>query len=120
MKWLTQKEVKAAAKKSKKAAIACSVLHWEQILTATKEELCDFYDNRSDDLVRSPYCALCCRFNDDAAECPKCPVPDKCKTGGSVWSAASYACTRLRYDNDFPLSTFRRKAQPMLGLLKSL
>jgi len=39
MKWLTLKEIKAAAKKSDLAALECSKLHWQQIYDATPEEL---------------------------------------------------------------------------------
>lgn len=39
MKWLTQKQVNAAAKKSDKAALDCSIEHWQQICDATDEEL---------------------------------------------------------------------------------
>jgi len=55
MKWLTYEEVTAAAKKSKKAATACSKKHWLQLSTATADEL-----RCSPRYPLSPaFCALC-------------------------------------------------------------
>lgn len=118
MKWLTQKEIKAAAEKSKKAAIACSVLHWEQVLTATKEELLDFLVKKSESLIRWQYCALCVRCKNN---CKPCPMPSEkvCRRSGSVWVRASRAFVALQNGN-IGIKAFRTRTQPMLDLLRSL
>lgn len=121
MDWLTQEEIKAAAKKSEKAAIACSVKHWEQILAATKWEL-----QRADHAIMyGKNCALCIRHKDKydpkhSTHCSQCSLGKigKCEDygawRGAVWALEEYL--RGRIDR----REFRCDAQPMLDLLKSL
>lgn len=96
MKWLTQKEVKEAGKKSKKAAIRCSIEHWQQIVDATWEELEKKIQLgggvASSSLVHVPYCALCQRYY-KRGTCRLCPLAlamgHKCNDTGSLWRRAS-------------------------------
>ena len=78
MKWLTQKQVKEAAKKSRKAAIECSRLHWEQLATCTKGELLAKTRQLSEyhDLIGCDYCSLCIRYRGDNSSCDECPISD--------------------------------------------
>lgn len=71
MNWLTEKQVKAAAKKSHNAAVRCSQEHWWQLSTATRKEI----DEAPDDwevLVCASYCALCQRYF--LCKCKGCPL----------------------------------------------
>lgn len=116
MKWLTQKEIKAAAKKSEKAAIACSVLHWEQILTATKR---DFHEP-SAGTVYSIDCALCIRhMKHGRTQCCLCSLGKIKLCRDDTWQNARGAMDEY-LDGKINFRQFRRKAQPMLDLLRSL
>ncbi len=67
MKWLTQKQVKAAAAKGRKPAIRCSLVHWQQIRTATKAELC----KQMYAITFGPsLCGLCQYYNRQCGRCP--------------------------------------------------
>lgn len=79
MKWLTVKEVRAAAKKSKRSAIACSKKHWWQLATATESETREKEDSLANiNLVAEEYCALCIRFQCPhyrfSYNCLQCPL----------------------------------------------
>ena len=84
MEWLTEKEVAAAAKKSKRAAIACSKKHWKQNYTATEEEIDEYCDNYR--IVNADSCALCVRYtiideegDVEDTDCAACPLgPNRC------------------------------------------
>jgi|GEM_PF-5499575 len=62
MKWLTEEEIKEAAKKSKRAAIKMSIRHWEQLHSVTLRE---FFEAEKKDLasIGGDYCSLCRRYN---------------------------------------------------------
>ncbi len=71
MKWITQKQIEAAARKSDNAAISMSMKHWWQVITATKKELIDGYNDEKVD-IWGQHCALCERFCD--GHCENCPL----------------------------------------------
>ena len=116
MNWLTRKEVDAAAKKSKKAAIACSVLHWEQILSATKKD----FRRLSNEIhpMSGLLCALCVRHEYNCAVC-SLGRDHSCKQGGSLYRIALRAYFKYMH-GDIDIYEFRRKARPILNLLKTL
>src|SRR5512146_796974 len=72
IKWLTQAQVKAAAKKGRKAAIACSQEHWRQLSEARAKEMRQYASALSGE-----YEALCYLTGDgDSSDphCEKCPI----------------------------------------------
>ena len=73
MKWLTQKEVAIASKKSGKQALLCCREHWQQLLSATKR---DFERFKGDVkcLDCATYCALCQRYYFSEPMCFGCPL----------------------------------------------
>lgn len=83
IKWLTLKQIKAAAKRSKKAAFKCSLLHWEQLASATPGQLKAALAMPRRTGIFANQCAMCRRYlrrlrgNDN---CSACPI--KCK---SLW-----------------------------------
>ena len=118
MKWLTQKEVKVAAKKSNKAAIACSVMHYEQILAAKKWEIQRNHKRNHLWLTGPDLCALCERCNGYCGRCPLGKVQE-CPTEGSCYHEVWAAYAFLIADMD-DIETFRNKVRPMLQLLRGL
>jgi hypothetical protein len=68
MRWLTKKQVLAAARKGEYAAAEYSRKHWQQLTTAKAKELRDAYSKNSN-LIGGSYCALCCFFNNDCHRC---------------------------------------------------
>ena len=93
MRWLTRKQVKAAAKRGRKSALKCSYKHWHQISTATIEEFEKVAndngfvkltnDNDMDVrcfirgyLIQTTYCALCLKYYNLCA-LGKCPMNDR-------------------------------------------
>ena len=130
MKWITRKEVEAAAIDSGRAAIECSIAHWRQLLTATKREVKAFEDwnyevKAFEDwtyLAVGDYCALCERYRcADGGGCEICPVGkiEPCENHGSIWRNASTAFY-LWVEGGIAGRQFRKKAKPMLDLLESL
>ncbi len=76
MRWITQAQVKAAARKSDKASISMSMKHWFQLTTATKKEIIDGYNDDKVD-IWGEHCALCGRYSDGYENCGKCPLTDE-------------------------------------------
>jgi len=74
MKWITKNQVKAAAKKSHKAAVAMTKKHWHQLFTATKQEIIDAY-RKGLVACDDDYCALCKRYHKNKS-CNECPLKD--------------------------------------------
>lgn len=58
-KWLTEKQVKKAAAHGRKAALLCSIKHWEQLSSANKEQILAL----AFDHICSEFCALCLRYD---------------------------------------------------------
>ena len=116
VKWLTQKQVKEAAKKSRKAAIECSRLHWEQLATATDEES----GNKRDSLMMSvldghEYCALCKRFFAEC-RCNDCPLV-AADGGCHTFSTQYQACARSRIRGHAAFQIEAKKMEQILGEL---
>ncbi len=115
MRWLTQAEVKIAAKKSKRAAIACSKKHWKQNATATQKETAG-----KGGLTDEGLCALCQRYGEPS--CEGCPLKKSYKC----------YCCKVYHDADDAyeswgngygsgkFSTWQKKAKAMYDKLCSL
>ncbi len=106
--YLTPQDVIKAAKESEKAAIICSIKHWEQIVEAPREDLkqCP---------MGSSLCALCVRAEDCCGDCPL----KNCLTVGSNYDEASHA----RYDlqeGTITIDEFHERCRPLLEQLKDL
>jgi len=105
MKWLTIKEVKQAAKKSKRDALRCSRKHWRQNWMATKEEL-KRHVIKKGPKQKSPtdqsLCALCTRYFDRGGsisnECKGCPHDERgfcCLDDDSLYGKADDAFVKF-------------------------
>ena len=119
MNWITKKEVEAAARYGRRAAIECSIAHWRQLLTATKREVKAHEDWGY--LALGTYCALCGRYRcADGGGCEICPVGkiEPCEKG-LIWHNAHEAFY-LWVEGGIAGRQFRKKAKPMLDLLESL
>ena len=116
MRWLTQAEVKIAAKKSKRAAIACSKKHWKQNATATQKETEAGKGGLTDDRL----CALCQRYGEPS--CEGCPLKKSYKCYCcKVYHDADDAYGS--WDNGYgsgKFSTWQKKAKAMYDKLCSL
>ena len=60
MKFLTKKQVKAAAKRGNIPAARCSWKHHNQLATCTRVEFLEQYGVYGRSMIKSYYCALCC------------------------------------------------------------
>ena len=72
MKWITRKEVKQAAKKSRQTAIKMSIKHWQQLEGASFYELRN-KQRSTPNILTENYCALCQRFKKNN-RCGACPL----------------------------------------------
>jgi len=122
MKWLTHKQVKQAAKESPEAAIACSILHYEQIQQATIEDI-----EAKESMFGGAYCALCRRYCDaDELEllrlrCRNCPLLKAgyyCNEANSPWRRVMW--TWAHRCDPHGEDDFRKAVDNMLTILKSL
>lgn len=121
MKWLTQKEVRTAAKKSERAAIACSKKHWRQLATAKESETRKKANSLSyNSPICEEYCALCVRFQNPQLSfkqnCRQCPLRKEkySLTCCKEYQAASTAF--IAWNNRCPLAdfaTFTKNAKAM-------
>ncbi len=115
MKWLRVEEVKAAAKKSKRAATASCKKHWKQNYTATEGEV----DGRMPwDVYGRELCALCVRFEEDCSTCPL-GMANEQNVCGKEYSAATKAFGRWR-NGGGRFSTWQKKAKLMYERLCEL
>lgn len=89
---LTKREVKRRAT-TRESAIDVSKQHWDEIATATDEELA----KAPDDLVGSEYCGLCVYYkkNTEARHCNHCPY--SCVIG-TTWHVAYVAFKQNFWD----------------------
>lgn len=74
IKWLTLAQIKAASKKSPKAAFKCSLEHWEQMYAATQSQLRAALTAPPRTGNYSDRCALCQRYPHQEWNCSKCPI----------------------------------------------
>lgn len=96
MEWITQKQAKEAGKKSEKAAIKCSALHWRQLAEATEGELRKKMNSLKQPyhLVCTGYCALCER-HDEKGICSKCKLKEQGWSCCRKWKEAATAFNRF-------------------------
>ncbi len=105
MKWVTRKEVVAAGKKSKRAAIANCKKHWKQIATCTEKEFEVANDMGNVD-IGDYYCALCQRYV-DCKDCPLYTLNSQCC---KEFGAADNALDKWYWEDRVRFSTFQKKA----------
>lgn len=109
MKWLTIKEAKAAGKKSKRAAIACSKKHWYQNWQAKEAEM-----KLLSNAVGGHLCALCHRYSMCQLGHRWCPLRKPGDGGGCCEKyRAAYRAYYMWQSNRAPYSTFTKKAKAM-------
>lgn len=113
MKWLTKKQVEAAAKKGAKAAFKCSIKHWEQVCAASGEEAVGKV--RRGGLIGSQTCALCSHYSCD--DCPVYNPPGCCPEFNTV-----YGCLFDYLGNETPENwqAFDKARKAMLKYLKNI
>ena len=126
MRWLTQKEIKVAAKKSKRAAKKCSQEHWRQLSTATEDELKKGLKKKRVS-TRNKHCALCIRY--DCLICKGCPFADNSQLRDE-WEDGRLNCPEIYWNvdrafvlwraNKCPYSVFQQAAQKVYEALCEL
>src|SRR5512146_1422609 len=90
IKWLTQAQVQAAAKKGRKAAIACSQEHWRQLSTATRQDLLGWGSLYS--IIRAGFCATCVLYSPKYCNgCPLSPQGKHLICCCNAWRCANHA-----------------------------
>jgi len=119
IKWLTIREIRAAAKESGRAALECSIKHWNQLVRATATELLRPGAARPE----QDSCALCERYGleDDCRACPVCKkFGVRCgdSLGHSLWRYENAYLAWMGRMNNFPL--WREESRAVLKGLKSL
>lgn len=58
IKWLTEKQVQKAAERGRKAALLCSIKHWEQLSSADKKQILGLPQN----YLTCDFCTLCTKY----------------------------------------------------------
>lgn len=112
MKWLTDKQVMAAANKGHIEAIRCSLRHWNQLLSATKAEL-RLALKRDNNPIHGELCALCRRYFEggydalkSTSTCGLCPLRPHGKSRGcgdsSLWDRANNALGEWEFNKTNP------------------
>lgn len=125
MKWLTQKEIKTRAKKSKREAIKVSWEHWEQLATATMTELTAAIGNKQVGFDEK-YCGLCQRHKTKVAVCIECPLDDSaciicCKEYDKAMKVREVFWTHRFQSTGFDkFIAFQKTAKIMANKLKRL
>lgn len=121
MKFITQAYVKAEAKKSKKAAIKCSILHHEQLLAASYEELRKKHISlKTRGLIGGKYCALCQRFL-LCRQCPLAKAGNICGVVGSLWEEVRFQYNMMyKTDKREYYTAFRAAERKLIAALKEL
>ena len=113
MRWVTEKQVRAAAKKSFEAAKAMSIKHWKQLVTAKAEELRGARKTNKAD-VDGYFCAFCGRFKGFYQDgCRSlCPLHkgSNCCPG---YSAALEAFDKW-LDGKAPITAFRKAGRKLI------
>lgn len=113
---LTKEQVRIAGRESDDAAIACTKKHWEQLLSATLQEL-----QEVPYLAFSDYCALCLRWNQlHGTKCEECPLAkiEKC-SGTGTWGNAKRAL-ELYLKGEIDTDEYHSRIIPMMDLLQQL
>lgn len=110
MKWLTRSQVKKEARKSAKAALNCSIKHWEQICSATKAE-CKEADEQGI-LFGCFICGLCVRYID----CDICPLHEE----GLSCAGGQYGKVYGAYYEYKSFSVFKKETRKLLKILQGV
>ena len=121
MKWLTEAQVQAAAKKERQEVLACSLEHWNQLVAATRVELRKA--ERDGVAFASGPCALCEHYSCRSGHCPLCKAGQCCNNRGSVWKGADRAWQKITWDRDNTKTAWTRwqtAAKVMRDLLQRL
>lgn len=128
MKWLTEAQVKKAAKTAK-GALAITKTHWWQNANATEEELKEYWNvGGGHNPVAANICGLCLRYDESAEECGACPLRkvSKCYQSQSTYRLADNAWHDLKnawhYDEPAKrlFNKWQKAAQKMYKVLLSL
>ena len=125
MRWLSHAIVRAAAKKSKGAAMASCKKHWKQNCTATEEEVKVYikqkiktgvFKGSKCSPVDADLCALCERYD---VNCKNCPLgPKQCCR--EYREARDAYCEWKKRKTKGRFSTWQKKAKAMYEKLCSL
>ncbi len=117
IKWITQAQVKAAAEKGERAALAMSLRHWKQLAAAGEKEL---RWAEQEGLTGCGFCALCERYDHDCTGCPLVDRGRPCFEYGP-YSAADGAFADWRDDpSPARFIEWRIAARAMRDLLQRL
>lgn len=97
IKWLTKKQVQRAALRGRKAAILCSIKHWEQLSSADQKQV----QGLDDASICCGHCALCTKYDfigRGHGACGDCKLHCLVKSGGipGFWSKASGAFDNVK------------------------
>ena len=119
MTYLTIEQVKREARRSDRAAIRCSIKHWEELRDAPLKDL-----RRRDNIWPfAVFCALCRRHKREMDVCDGCPLDEygeNCFSLSSVYSTALDYCRKyVNIPNLESEITYRKAAQEMVTTLKS-
>ena len=115
IKWLTEEQVQRAARRGRKAALLCSIKHWEQLSSADREQVRD----RGSFYVLCNYCALCTRYdfgNKSFTACNDCKLHCLTQQGrqGSPWGRALDAFDLVDDCDSRSWRTWKRTSKALL------
>ena len=114
MNWLTPQQVREAATTPEKA-LDVSILHWEQIVAASKKELRQW----GTELLSTSYCGMC-RFYRKSWSCKTCLI-ESCGAETSYGLAfEAFADYSRNYTDYNAYRRFKYHAKKMLKLLREL
>ncbi len=113
MNWITEKEAKEASEGTREQMLACTVKQWEQLATASIEELID-KSYMIDRFLFKRYCSLCHKFAED--DCLTCPASIDNDCCGDLWGRAH----SLWFPFFIKSGSFSKAAKNMYEFLKEL
>lgn len=97
MKMLTQKQIRKAAKTSRKEAVICSAIHWTQLARASKHVI----KGVGEEYLKTDGCAMCQRYDlkgrGSTKACPPCRLA--CLAKGHWYKAFSAYTTRSGFSH---------------------
>lgn len=126
MKWLSQKQIKEAAKKSPKAAHDCVIEHWTQLATCTFREFIAIVkaEHQIRNIIGSSACAYCLKYQGVRIVCDGCPVCEKTRKDyceDTPFVNADEALGNFkRHSTQANFNLFHKAAKKELKFLKSL
>jgi len=123
IRWITEAQVKAAAKKSDRAALAMSLRHWKQLAAAGKKQLSDALAAKLTELWPE-WCSLCVRGRSQGVcRCRGCPLSNAggCGPDSIFGNAADAVCEWEERPTSLPhWAIWRAAARAMRDLLQKL